>query len=86
MRVFSDRLFKRSHGGGGGGGGVHRVADVEGGGGRGWGGQQFGGGQQNGGGMMAIVGERGSTVGVGCLQPLRTALYTIGISLRNSLS
>ena len=57
----------------GGGRGFHRRVDGVG---RGW--QQLGGGQQR------CGGDRGSTMG--CLQPLRTALHTISISLQNNLS
>ena len=49
-----------------------------------WGGGQHSGveGNSGGGGLEALVG--GLTVGVGCLQPLRTALHTISLSLQNS--
>ena len=55
LRVFSDRLFERSHGGGGGGGGgcIEGMMEREGGG----DGHQWSGGQQRGG--RAIVGWRG---------------------------
>ena len=74
LRVFSDRLFLSSHGGGG--WVAHRGAGWEG---RGhqWVGQRGGGrwGQYWGGLQQW-----------GCLQPLRTALHTISISLQNSAS
>ena len=78
LRVFSDRLFVSSHRGGGVGVSV------------GWGG--------GGGGISGLGGGGNSVVGAdsggnseggqqsGCLQPLRTALHTISISLQNSLS
>ena len=46
---------------------------------------RLGGGKQRGGGV-GVIDEEGSSGGGGCLQPLRTALHTISISLENSLS
>ena len=75
LRVFSDRLFVSSHRGGGVGVSV------------GWGGWGY---QWVGGGNSVVGADSGGNSEggqqSGCLQPLRTALHTISISLQNSLS
>ena len=74
LRVFSDRLFKRSNGGGGGGGVLMGRGVV----------------RPTVGGTTSQWGRRGNSGGggqqLGCLRPLRTALHTISIGLQNSLS
>ena len=79
LRVFSDRMFVSSHGGRV---GVHRGAYGE-----GWGGQQCGGGNNVvAGGGGNCWGGGGGGQQWGCLQPLRTVLHTISLSLQNIVS